>query len=120
MKLKRIKPNANERTTASWRDSINLLIEEGYESCDYPGNVHIGNASSELNLEPVFLERLLSGKEDIGCTLAYRLAKIIKGTDVAFWLKLQNDYDCYEINVNFQKKMVKIMEHESSKIEDLE
>jgi len=72
-----------------------LLIEEEFGSYENPGELHIKNAASELRIDPVFLKRLVDGLEPIGYTMAYRLAKVIKGTDVRFWMDLQERYDSF-------------------------
>lgn len=36
------------------------------------------------------------GRRDINHILAYRLAQCVGGTDMAFWIKLQEDYDRYK------------------------
>jgi plasmid maintenance system antidote protein VapI len=41
------------------------------------------------------LELLLNEKLDISYVSAFKLGKSIPGTDMAFWLKLQKDYDDY-------------------------
>jgi plasmid maintenance system antidote protein VapI len=41
------------------------------------------------------LEKLFNGELDIDYPIAFRLGKSMKGTDMAFWLKLQKDYDDY-------------------------
>ena len=43
----------------------------------------------------VDLENLLNAEIDVDYLLAYKLGANIRGTDMAFWLKLQKDYDDY-------------------------
>lgn len=40
-----------------------------------------------------FIKRFFDGLEDVDHILAYKLAKAIEGTDVRFWMDLQEKYD---------------------------
>ena len=42
-----------------------------------------------------FIKRFFDGLEDVDHILAYKLAKAIEGTDVRFWMELQEKYDAY-------------------------
>ena len=42
-----------------------------------------------------FIKRFFDGLEDVDHILAYKLAKAIEGTDVRFWMDLQERYDEY-------------------------
>ena len=41
------------------------------------------------------IQNIIECNADIDHIIAYKLAKCIEGTDMAFWLKLQEDYDKY-------------------------
>lgn len=45
-----------------------------------------------------FIKRFFDGLEDVDHILAYKLAKAIEGTDVRFWMDLQEKYDEYMEN----------------------
>lgn len=80
-----------------------LLIAAGYGTfrrgiAEVPGFdkvVELGLVSEKLNMTGGFLLNFLNGLEDIDYNLAFKISYIIKGTDVKFWIKLQENYDEY-------------------------
>lgn len=79
----------------------NIMMENGYcSNFDDKGEfldkkeVSIGDVHRELDLYNYnFTKNLLNGEADINYVVAYKLGKYIAGTDMAFWIKLQKDYD---------------------------
>jgi len=78
-----------------------IMIEHGlYTYNDMGGEeVSVTSVQNEFNFNSyINTKDLLNGDEDIGYTVAYKLGSRIKGTDMAFWLKLQKDYDEHKEN----------------------
>ncbi len=53
---------------------------------------------NDLHIYETEWKEFAEGGRDIDHVLAYRLSQCIKGTDMAFWLKLQEDYDNHQKN----------------------
>lgn len=82
-----------------------IMMEKGY--CKYFDDDEIIDGEdkkivsaqlvyNDLNLYSYnFTKKLLNGESDIDYIVAYKLGLSIDGTDMAFWLKLQKDYDDY-------------------------
>ena len=66
--------------------------------CQYysPSKFSLDKEADDFDLTPNFLERFLDGKEDIDHVLAFKIAYQIEGTDVRFWMDLQERYDSYK------------------------
>lgn len=60
------------------------------------------HVSESLCFDKEWLEDFIVGKYDLGYTDAYKLGKYIKGTDMALWLKLQDEYNEYIQKMQFQ------------------
>lgn len=58
----------------------------------------IGNIARELYVDRYFIDRLFNGLENVDYVLAYKLARLIRGTDIRFWIGLQEKYDEYMEN----------------------
>lgn len=61
----------------------------------YPDSKTISPIQRITDIPYDSLNELLDGSVDIDYLSAYRLGKSVEGTDMVFWLKLQNDYDDY-------------------------
>lgn len=86
-----------------------ILICEGYyyyeklkDKEELEKLLQFGDASESLCLEKEWLKDFIVGKYDLGYTDAYKLGKYIKGTDMALWLKLQDEYNEYIQKMQFQ------------------
>lgn len=53
----------------------------------------IGNIATDLRVDRSFINRFLNGFENVDYALAYKLARLICGTDIRFWMDLQEKYD---------------------------
>lgn len=71
---------------------------------------------NDLHIYEAEWREFVEGRSDIDHILAYRLSQCIECTDMAFWLKLQQDYDYREDNLRFQKDVAKVLEHEALRI----
>ncbi len=72
--------------------AYDLLFAKAQINRDY---FSAGNIAIDLDIECKFIERLFECQEDVNHILAYKLAKVIDNTDVAFWLCAQECYDEY-------------------------
>lgn len=55
----------------------------------------IGNIATDLRVDRSFINRFLNGFENVDYVFAYKLARLICGTDIRFWMDLQEKYDEY-------------------------
>jgi len=62
---------------------------------DFIKVISISQASVALDISDADLKDLVNGFKDIDHAMAYKLAKVIEGTDVRFWMDLQERYDEY-------------------------
>lgn len=70
-----------------------ILVIKGYQGIPY--KVCLVKCGHLLAMNGVFLCELFEGRVGICHTVAYKLAKVIEGTDVRFWMDLQERYDSY-------------------------
>lgn len=80
----------------------NLLLLEGFtlfsfKNCEVYTNVlNIKKVSNCLKVSENEIIELMNEKSKIDYLWAYKLAKAIEGTDVRFWMDLQEHYDSYK------------------------
>lgn len=70
-----------------------LLVKEyidGFES-----NVSV--FAEKLGVTRVTLSRIVNGKSGITPEMALRLSKLLTNTTANFWLKMQSDYDLWQV-----------------------
>lgn len=70
--------------------AYDLLIASGHD-CSY--GLDFIKASECLGLTVELLNMIVCGDTSIHPMIAYKLAKVISGTDVRFWMDLQEKYD---------------------------
>jgi plasmid maintenance system antidote protein VapI len=63
--------------------------------------IAVGHVADMLNIERRSIENLLNCVDGVSRAMAYKLGKHIKGTDMAFWLKLQEDYENYQRQIGY-------------------
>ena len=92
-----------------------ILMSEGFFYCEddieggSPVNlINYDAASDYTSIDKELLKRFLKGTSCVNYIMAYKLGRNIKGTDMALWLNLQDDYDVYldSVNANLLKRVV--------------
>jgi hypothetical protein len=68
----------------------------GLDDGDLMKILNINQSAAALDISNAELKDLANGFKDIDHVSAYKLSKAIKGTDVRFWMDLQERYDEYE------------------------
>jgi len=72
------------------------LLEQIYNrDADLSSFKIIGNIATDLRVDRSFINRFLNGFENVDYVFAYKLARLICGTDIRFWMDLQEKYDEY-------------------------
>lgn len=88
---------AERREEEPWRPHYvakSLLMASGCESPLHRiFDIHM--AAHRLGISAAEAKDITSGFKDIDHAMAYKLAKVIEGTDVRFWMDLQERYDEY-------------------------
>lgn len=78
-----------------------LLISRGYpQFCSGEMVFNMDHFCEESNIDLFFATRFFEEKESVDYALAYKIAKVIEGTDIRFWMDLQEKYDSKPI-INF-------------------
>lgn len=72
-----------------------LLVIKGYRGASAEDMASPTLCGDILSMNSAFLEEFFCGYVDICHATAYKLAKVIEGTDVRFWMELQEKYDAY-------------------------
>lgn len=72
-----------------------LLVIKGYRGASSEDMASPTLCGDILSMNSAFLEEFFCGYVDICHATAYKLAKAIEGTDVRFWMDLQERYDEY-------------------------
>lgn len=72
-----------------------LLVIKGYRGASSKDMASPTLCGDILSMNSAFLEEFFCGYVDICHDTAYKLAKVIEGTDVRFWMELQEKYDAY-------------------------
>lgn len=75
-----------------------------YEILIEGAKLSIKDAANKLGIDRTTLSRLVNGHISISPIMALRLSKLLPNTNMAFWLKLQMDYDI----INTTKKHTKM------------
>lgn len=72
-----------------------LLVIKGYRGALSEDMASPTLCGDILSMNSASLEEFFCGYVDICHATAYKLAKVIEGTDVRFWMELQEKYDAY-------------------------
>ena len=64
---------------------------------DVLGETSITEAAERLSVTRAALSRIVNAKADISPEMAVRLAILLPNTDAAFWLRLQAQYDIWQV-----------------------
>jgi addiction module HigA family antidote len=75
-----------------------------YEILIEGAKLSVKDAANKLDIDRTTLSRLINSHISISPIMALRLSKLLPNTNMAFWLKLQMDYDI----VNTTRKNTKM------------
>lgn len=74
----------------------NMIIE--------PAGLTIAEASQYLNTTRLTLSNIINGKSGISPNMAIKISIVFGGTP-EFWYNLQNDYDLFNAELNFNEEL---------------